>query len=97
MLMVLILFFGFALVYRNVYWLLNLDIEIIVTLILIGSVGAIFGEIWHLAHGDWSYAEAMPLMPFVEIGISPFLQFALLPNIIFLSSKRFIPETNLDK
>lgn len=97
MLMVLILFFGFALVYRNVNWVMNVDFEIIVPLILVGSVGAIFGEIWHLAHGDWSYAEAMPLIPIMEIGISPLLQFALLPYMIFLSSKRFIPETDLEK
>ncbi len=97
MLMVLILFFGFSLVYRNLYWVMNWDFEIIVPLVLVGSVGAIFGEIWHLAQGDWSYAEAMPIMPLVEIGISPLLQFALLPFIIFLISKRFIPETYLEK
>jgi hypothetical protein len=95
MLMVLILFFAFALIYRNVYWVTDLDYEKIVPLILIGSVGAIFGEIWHLAHGDWSYAEAMPLVPLIEIGIFPLLQFALLPYIIFLGSKRFITEANL--
>ena len=97
MLMVLILFFGFALVYRNLYWVMNWDFEIIVPLVLVGSVGAIFGEICHLERDDWGYAEPMPIIPLVEIGISPLLQFALLPFIIFLISKRFTPETNLEK
>tara|TARA_R110002167_G_scaffold56471_3_gene160242 strand:- start:6067 stop:6606 length:540 start_codon:yes stop_codon:yes gene_type:complete len=96
MLMVLILFFGFALVYRNIYWIMDLDNEKIVPLILIGSVGAIIGEIWHITHGDWSYAEAMPLVPLVEIGLSPLLQFALLPYIIFSGINRFMPDKNLE-
>jgi len=33
MLMVLILFFGFALVYRNIYWIMDLDNEKIIPLI----------------------------------------------------------------
>ena len=96
MLMVLILFFAFGLMYKNIYWVMDWDYAKIVPLILIGSVGAIFGEIWHLAHGDWSYAEAMPLVPAVEIGISPLLQFALLPYLIFLSNKWFIADVNLE-
>jgi hypothetical protein len=32
----------------------------------------------------------MPLIPFVEVGLSPVLQFAILPLIIFVLSKKIL-------
>lgn len=40
MLMVLILLFGFGLVYKNVFWIRSMDINKILPLIFIGSAGA---------------------------------------------------------
>ncbi len=95
MLMVLILLFGFSLVYKNVFWTSAIGISKILPLILIGSAGAIFGEIWHTSRGDWAYAEAMPVVPWVNVGLSPLLQFAVLPYLIFLIGNKFINERNL--
>ena len=97
MLMVLILLFGFGLVYKNVFWTRSMGINKIFPLIFIGSAGAILGEIWHTSRGDWVYAEAMPVVPWVNVGLSPLLQFAVLPYLIFVIGKNFINEVNLEK
>ena len=97
MLMVLILLFGFGLVYKNVFWTRSMGINKIFPLIFIGSAGAILGEIWHTSRGDWVYAEAMPIVPWVNVGLSPLLQFAVLPYLIFVIGKNYINKGNLEK
>lgn len=88
MLMVLILFFSFALITKNVFWTRNMKAKKIGTLISVGGIGAIFAEMWHTTMGDWSYAEIMPMVPFAEVGLLPVLQFALLPCLIFYTSSK---------
>ena len=49
---------------------------------LIGLVTTVVLEIlstrvWH----RWSYAESMPLIPILDVGIAPFLQWVLLPPL----------------
>ena len=83
MLMVLLLFFGFAILYKDVYWFGELNIPRLVVLVTVGTIGAILAEIWHTSRGDWTYAANMPLLPFVKVGVSPVVQFALLPWLIF--------------
>jgi hypothetical protein len=60
-----------------------MTIRKVISLVLIGGVGAILGELRHLAAGSWSYSDAMPLLPYVEVGLSPVLQFMILPTLIF--------------
>ena len=97
MLMVLILLFGFGLLYRNVFWIDDLTPKQILVLVTIGTIGAILGEIWHTSRGDWNYAEAMPILPWVNLGLSPLLQFAVLPYLIFVIGKNYINKGNLEK
>lgn len=89
---VLILFFAFALVYREVYWIKNMSISRILMLITIGSIGAILTELWHTDRGDWYYSDTMPLLPFVDVGVSPVVQFMVLPLLIFLIGNKFLKE-----
>lgn len=88
MLMVLILFFTFALIYKDVFWTKNMGIKKTGSLILVGGTGAILAEMWHTATGDWSYAEAMPTLPLAEVGLLPVLQFALLPWLVFYTGNK---------
>ena len=81
--MVLIIYFGFALIYKNALWIKNLNTKRIILLMLIGSVGAVLAEIRHLSMGTWSYADAMPLIPVLHVGLSPVLQFMILPILIY--------------
>nr|WKN38583.1 hypothetical protein K4G66_07695 [Tunicatimonas sp. TK19036] len=90
MLMVFILLFGFGLIYQSVFWIRHLTTSRIVTLVLVGCIGAVLSEMWHTARGDWAYAESMPMLPWVNVGLSPVLQFALLPFITFALSKQTV-------
>jgi len=92
MLMVYVLLFGFALIYKNIFWIRELNSWRILWLMLAGSVGAILAEVRHLAAGNWSYAETMPLMPWVEAGLLPVLQFTLLPVFIFLLTNKLLKK-----
>lgn len=95
MLMVLILLFGFGLMNDNVFWAKSIGTSDILPLILIGITGALVGEVWHTFRGDWAYAEAMPMVPMIKIGLSPILQFAVLPLLIFFTGAKLIKEENL--
>lgn len=89
---VLILFFAFALVYREVYWIKNMRISRVLMLVTIGSIGAILTELWHTGRGDWYYSDTTPLLPFVAVGVSPVVQFMVLPLLIFLIGNKFLKE-----
>ncbi|NNE78170.1 MAG: hypothetical protein HKN31_13990 [Pricia sp.] len=92
MLMVFILLLAFGLIYKDVYWMQNWGSKKILLLVLVGFFGAILAEVWHTARGDWAYADAMPPLPMVEVGLSPVLQFTILPWLIFLICKKVIRE-----
>lgn len=81
--MVLLIYFGFALIYKNSLWVKNLNTNRILILILTGGAGAILAEVWHLSIDTWSYANAMPLIPILDVGLSPLLQFMILPILIY--------------
>lgn len=84
MLMVLLLYFAFSMFYKDPYWLGRMAISNVIGLILIGGTGAILGELRHLSAGSWSYSNVMPVLPFIEVGLSPVLQFMILPTLIFI-------------
>ena len=50
---------------------------------LTGGIGAVAAEIRNLSAGSWAYSKSMPIIPFLNVGLSPVLQFMLLPAIIF--------------
>ena len=93
--MALLIYFGFAWIYKDVLWIKNLSIKRIIFLILTGGAGAVLAEVWHLAIGAWSYADAMPMIPIVDVGLSPVLQFMILPILIYkLSFKMLLKNSN---
>lgn len=88
--MVFLLLFGFGLIYGNVYWTRHLSTYRIAALMVAGGLGAIVAETLHTGRGSWSYADAMPLLPWVETGLTPVLQFTILPLVIFWACRRFV-------
>jgi len=88
--MVLLLYFCFALIYKNNFWIQELIISRLVILILVGGTGAIIAERIHIATGTWSYSSAMPILPVLDVGLSPVLQFLLLPICIYFLGLRIL-------
>jgi len=94
MLTSLILYFGFAFIYKkNVYWIRQMKATKVIVLMIAGGFPTIIIEMWHITREDWSYAEGMLLLPLVDVGLSPVLQFVFLPWIIFLISSNIIKKT----
>lgn len=81
--MVGLLYFGFALIYRDGLWIMHLTISRVLWLILVGGAGATVSEIAHLSAGNWVYADSMPIIPGIGVGLTPVLQFMILPVLIY--------------
>jgi hypothetical protein len=81
--MVLLLYFGLALFLKDALWVQNLTIARILLVMLIGGVGAILSEKRHLATGSWTYTASMPIIPIIDVGLCPALQFTVLPILIY--------------
>lgn len=83
-----LLYFGFALIYRNGLWVLPLTTSRVFWLILVGGAGAVVSEIVHLSVGNWTYTDRMPTIPGIGVGLTPVLQFTFLPVLIYSLSMR---------
>lgn len=73
---------------RSFRWLdtpVHLDYMVLAT---IGLLIALFVEYKGLMLGRWVYAEAMPIIPFLGVGISPLVQMTiLLPLSVWISAR----------
>ena len=90
--MILLLYVGFALIYKNPFWIGQSNWSKIFAVMLIGAAGAVLSEKRHLLLGTWSYDQSMPVVPFVNVGLAPVLQFFLIPLIIYFLSYRIISK-----
>ena len=88
--MVLLIYFGLAVIFKNPLWIYPLKWQRVVLVILIGGIGAILSEIRHLSLGNWAYSDLMPLIPVLNVGLSPVLQFMILPTFIYIVSAKFL-------
>lgn len=90
--MAVLLYLGFAFILKEPFWIGELSFTRGLLLMLVGGIGAILGEIRHISAGNWAYADSMPLIPFVHVGLSPVLQFTLLPILIYVLSYRMLKK-----
>lgn len=91
-LMVLLLYFGLGLIFKEPFWIQDLKSTRVLLLVLIGGVGAVLSEIRHLSLGSWGYDNSMPLIPVVNVGIAPVLQFMILPILIYFASYKCLKK-----
>jgi signal transduction histidine kinase len=90
--MVLLLYYGFAVIYKNPMWIKNLTALKIIVLMMGGGIGAVLAEMRHVSQGNWSYSKPMPIIPIVEIGLSPVLQFMILPALVYSISLQIVKK-----
>ena len=92
--MVLLLYFGLALIFKNPFWIQQLNWQRITLVIFVGGTGAMLSEMRHLKLASWAYAAVMPLLPVVKVGVAPVLQFMLLPLLSYLLSAYYLKINN---
>ncbi len=90
-----LLYFGFALIYRNGLWIMHLTTSRVFWLMLVGGAGATVSEIAHLSAGNWAYTDRMPIIPGVEVGLTPVLQFTILPVLIYSLNSFFLRRSHV--
>ncbi|WP_276348872.1 hypothetical protein [Daejeonella sp. JGW-45] len=84
--MVVLLYFALTLIYKNVFWIRELTVKRILLIMLIGGIGAVLAEARHVQAGSWIYNDSMPIIPYTNVGLSPILQFIILPGLIYFLS-----------
>ena len=92
--MVILIYFSFALIWKNPLWVQHFNRKRVILVMLVGFLGAIAAEVAHTSASSWAYNESMPLIPFVNVGLSPILQFAILPILIYKISFFFVRRTS---
>ncbi len=77
-----------ALLKDDFAWLFNLNKKDVAALAIIGFFIAIGIEWRALLFGRWAYADAMPIIPYLKVGLTPVLQMMfLLPISMYLTKK----------
>lgn len=61
--------------------------KIILWTALAAAAYTILSERYNLAHGSWAYSPLMPIVPGLEVGLSPLLQWLLVPVAAWWSAK----------
>ncbi len=83
-----------AVVHRNLFWVADpaayARFSTWVITIALGVAMAVAFEWWALGTGRWSYADGMPLLPGLGVGLVPVLQMFVIPPFT-LFSIRSIP------
>jgi len=71
-------YFIFALFKNDLGWLLALNKKDIILLAIVGFLIAIGIEQRALLQGRWAYADVMPIIPYLKVGLAPIFQMTLL-------------------
>lgn len=93
-LFMLVIYVTLACLHRNPFWLADRTTytqpATWVLALIIGVFLAMTFELWavYIDH-RWQYTEAMPLIPFVNIGLTPVLQMAVVPVLTLLFTRHF--------
>ncbi len=87
--MVMLLYYAFAVIYKDTFWAQHFTPPRVFMLVAVGALGAILAEMLHLANGSWKYSQRMPIIPIGNVGLSPFLQFIILPVLSYRISSYF--------
>ena len=60
------------------FWYRSMSLLDVTLLVLVGIAMALFVEYKALALNRWAYTDAMPMIPYLHVGLSPIIQMAVL-------------------
>ncbi len=74
-----------SLISRSRRWLLHLSPPNFIAFIMIGVATAVVSERVNVhIFKSWAYNELMPLIPWIKVGLTPFLQWMVIPPVAIL-------------
>lgn len=83
-----LLYLFVAFLKEDMNWLKKINKKDIILILSIGFLSATTVELHALYLGKWGYREYMPLVPYLKVGLTPFLQLAFISLATFCIVKR---------
>jgi hypothetical protein len=78
-------FWTVSLISRSRRWLLRLTPSNFISFIMLGLVYTVISERLNVyIFESWAYDESMPLIPWIKVGVAPFLQWIVIPPMAIL-------------
>lgn len=87
---ILVLYWIMAKIRKNNLWIQALNKKDALWLLLFGAIIAVFVEIICVILRLWSYGPNMPVVPLINVGLSPLLQMMFLPLLTFYLTKKLL-------
>lgn len=85
---ILLMYWIVALVNRNIKWFFNPQKRDYIIILSLGFIFSVLNEIISVYYLDkWAYNNLMPIIPGLNIGLTPVLQMLFLPLLIFWLAK----------
>lgn len=79
-----------AVVLKDKYWIRNFNFKILLIVLIMAGLVSLTAE-WVAVELDfWSYNEQMPVVPFLDIGLSPFLAIIVNPILSFILAYKIV-------
>ena len=76
-------FWFVALILRSRSWSLNLTKKKLLLFVAFGVSYTIFSEIKNVSFNKlWGYSDLMPVIPYIEVGIVPLIQWIIVPPLL---------------
>jgi|SRR3989344_912122 len=93
----LVVYFSIALLKNDINWIFTLNKKDFAILAVVGFFTAVGIEWRALLFGRWAYAEVMPIIPYLKVGLVPILQMTLLLPLSMYLTKKIVTYENYDK
>ena len=94
LLILLIIYWIVALLNHSRYWYRSNILVNGSLFTLLGLGYTIYSEIVNVSiKENWDYTELMPIVPVIEIGGMPFMQWVLVPPVLLWLMRMFVPQT----
>jgi hypothetical protein len=90
----LLYFFGVLFFHRDCYWLIRNNKVKFMFVSFLGIVVSVVIEKLALSFGRWSYNSLMPIVPVLNVGLTPVLQMIILPVVSIVFAKRVIDNNS---
>jgi len=86
----LVSFWLVSIISRSRKWFLHLNGLNFVGFIMIGLIATVISERVNIhVLESWGYDEFMPVIPWLKVGLTPFLQWIIIPSVVLLLTKHY--------
>ena len=64
-------------------WPTHRQLRVALVAVAIGVIYTVYSERFNIGRSAWTYTELMPIIPWLNVGLTPVLQWLLIPSIGF--------------